>query len=92
MKMRLLLSFLCRLIANDHSPTVIWAFHFGCRELAPSSWANGYVSLGELLELLMNASLLQTLVLESSPVVNKQFVLSSIRFLISNDRLVVSRK
>ncbi|GFZ21757.1 hypothetical protein Acr_29g0009190 [Actinidia rufa] len=82
----------CDLIVSDHSPAVIWAFHFDCEEFIPSNWASNYNQRGRLDELDVGASLLRALVLEGSFVADKQYVLSGKCSLVSNNHSATSSK
>ena len=86
MKIKLFFDYYCHLITDNSFLAIIWALHFGCRELIPSSWAGGCDPMGKLLEFRANTSFLQALVLGISFVTDRQSVLSSKRSLISNDR------
>ena len=90
--MRLPAPYSCDLISGDHSPAVIWALHFGCKELVISNWSCDYNQRGKLAKLDVNVSLLRALVLEDSLVVDKQSVLSSKCSLVSNNHSAASSK
>ena len=86
MKMKLFFDYGCHLIVSNFFLSIIWALHFGCRELVPSIWTGGYDPKGKLLELRANASLPQALFFGISLITDRQSVLSSKLSLVSNDR------
>ena len=57
MKMKLFFDYYFHVIIGNYFLAIIWALHFGCRELVPLSWVGGYDPKGKLLELRANASL-----------------------------------
>ena len=67
MKMRLLSTHYYHLISGDSSLAIIWALHFGYRELIPSNWTGGYNFREDPSELYI----LHALVREGSLVVDK---------------------
>ena len=65
-KMKLLFNHCRHLVTDNSFSTIIWALHFGCRELFPLTWVGGYNQKGKLLDLRVNTSFLRALVLEIS--------------------------
>ena len=92
MKMRLLFNCHRYLVTGNFSSAVIWALHFGCKELVPSNWVGGYYPKEKLFKLCRVASLLRALILGVFLVTDRRSVLSSKCSLVFNDHSAKSHE